>query len=196
MARLYGQRDDNIRDIVLTFDDGPSKTTTGRLLDILEYHGIKAMFFVVGNRLETDEGIKLIKRAHTQGHVIGNHSYSHPNLRNLSPKEIQNELGKTHDLIVECTGSCSYFRPPYGVGGKNIDQMVKELNYTSVLWNVDTEDWKRKRKGAWVEYGMAQIKKREDSVVLMHDIHQSTVGHIEALIKRIKRIKGHRFRLY
>lgn len=195
MARLYGQSGDGFRDVVLTFDDGPHRTNTARLLDILKDHKIEAMFFVVGKRL-TSDGRKLVKRAHAQGHLIGNHAYGHRNLRKLSLEQIRDELWKAHQLIVECTGGCQYFRPPFGAGSANVDKVVGELGYTSVLWNVDTEDWKREKSGEWVEHGMNQIQRREDSIVLMHDIHKTTVDQVESLVTRIKRIKGHRFSLY
>lgn len=196
MARLYGQRGDGVRDILLTFDDGPVPKTTGPLLDTLAEHDVKAMFFMVGRLLATPDGAALARRAHEEGHIVGNHSFSHPNLRKMSAADVRDELSRTHDLICECSGGCKYFGPPYGASGSTVDEVLSELGYTAVLWNVDTEDWKRKKNGEWVAHGMDQIKRREDSIVLMHDIHKSTVDHVEPLINRIKRIPGHRFTLY
>jgi peptidoglycan-N-acetylglucosamine deacetylase len=196
VAKLYGQRNDGNRDVVLTFDDGPVSKTTLPLLDVLAKHNIKAMFFTVGRLLATKEGAAIAKRAQAEGHVVGNHSFSHPNLRGMNKEQVQDELKRTHDLICECAGGCEYFRPPFGSSSAVVSEVLQELQYTAVMWNVDTEDWKRKKNAEWVEFGMQQIKAREDSLVLMHDIHQTTVDHVESLINRIKRIPGSRFTLY
>ena len=196
MARLYGQRNDGNRDFVLTFDDGPLPATTGPLLDTLAKHEVKVMFFTVGRLLATSDGARIARRAQGEGHVLGNHSFSHPNLRGLPKEKVREELQRTHDLICECAGGCKFFRPPYGASGVIVDEVLQELGYESVLWNVDTLDWKLKKEGQWVNHAMEQIKHREDCIVLMHDIHKSTVDNVERLIGRIKRIPGHRFTLY
>ena len=190
MAKLYGWRDDDLRKILLTFDDGPHLTRTGRLLDILAKHEIKAMFFVVGSRLMGRDARNLVMQASSDGHIFGNYSFSHPDLTTLSHGEIRRELQETHDLVVQCTGVCDYFRPPYGARNRDVDDVAKELDYTTMLWTVDTRDYKLKRNAAWVDYGMEQVKGRTDSIVLMHDIHKTTIDNVESLIRRIKRIKG------
>ena len=195
MPRLYSNNGDGIRDIVLTFDDGPNPETTPLLLDILRDRNIQAMFFVVGECLQTEYGKAIVKRAHDEGHTIGNHTHTHQNLRRKNQDEIRIEIKKAHELISSCVGSCEYFRAPYGIYSKQCYEVIRDYNYMDVGWNVDTEDWRRKRNGAWVNYGMNQIKKREDSIVLMHDIHETTVDHIERLIDNITQIDGHRFTL-
>lgn len=192
MAIRYGTRS-NVREILFTFDDGPNPKTTPKLLDLLAAHDIKAMFFVLGERIATPEGRSTMERAHREGHHIGNHTYSHKNLKTLSEQEIRDELRKTQDLIGPCAHECKFFRPPYGATNATVNKILQEEGYMTVLWTVDTEDWKRKKDGAWVDYGMDQIKSREDSNVLMHDIHSSTVDHVEDLVKRIKRMANAQF---
>ena len=198
MARLYGKMENEHRDIILSFDDGPNAKTTGPLLDTLDDYGVRAMFFVVGRRLQSRVGRNTVARAYERGHVIGNHTFSHPNLRKLSLEEIRDEIGKTHDLIVEITGTCQYFRSPYGSSNLDVDQVIDELDYRTVMWTVDPEDWRAERKseGVWVDFAMDGIKKREDSLVLMHDIHKSTVEHVGTLIERIVKLKRIRFTTY
>ena len=198
MTRLYGKENDGFRDIIFSFDDGPRPQTTIQLLDVLEKYDIKSLFFVVGERLENRDGRAIVKRAHERGHMIGNHSYSHPNLNKIARNRIEDEIEQAHNLISEITGNCNYFRPPYGSMNAHVDQIVKEMGYTTVLWTVDPQDWRpeRKKNGLWVDCAMDQIERREDSMVLMHDIHKTTVDNVENLIKRIRKLKRFRFTLY
>jgi peptidoglycan-N-acetylglucosamine deacetylase len=195
MATIYGARKDGIRDITFTFDDGPSSSNTPKLLEILSIHSIQAVFFVLGEKLKTKTARAIVQRAQKEGHTIGNHSFDHANLRTLSRQQIIDQLKKTEQLILECTGDshCDLFRPPYGSVNSTVASVLKELGYTQVLWNVDTMDWKYKTEGAWVDYGLQQIKAREDSIVLMHDIHASTVTNIESFIQKIKKLPKTRF---
>ena len=197
---LYGEGSDGYRDIILTFDDGPRVSTTQPLLDSLARRQISAMFFVVGEHLETNAGAAaLVRRAHEEGHIIGNHTYSHPNLGKCDRDTIRSQLHRTHDLVAElCMGTePRYFRPPYGIGSSAVDDVLRERGYTSVLWNVDTEDWRRKQNGEWIQHGMQQIMSRVDSIVLMHDIYQTTVTFIDAFIDEIQdNVEGYRFSTY
>jgi peptidoglycan/xylan/chitin deacetylase (PgdA/CDA1 family) len=187
MAIRYGTTK-GAREILFTFDDGPNPKTTPKLLDALAAHDIKAMFFVLGERIATTEGRSIMERAHREGHHIGNHTYSHQNLKTLSEQEIRDELNKTQDIIGACAHECKFFRPPYGATNVTVNKILQEEGYMTILWTVDTEDWKRKTDAAWVDYAMDQIKSREDSNVLMHDIHPSTVNNVEDFIKRINRM--------
>jgi len=195
MALRYGTRKD-VREVLFTFDDGPNPKTTPKLLDVLAAHDIKAMFFVLGERIATADGRAIMERAHREGHHIGNHTYSHRDLKTLSEQDIRNELKKTQDLIGACAHECTFFRPPYGATNVMVNKILQEEGYMTILWTVDTEDWKRKSDAAWVEYAMDQIKSREDSNVLMHDIHSSTVNSVEDFIKRINRMASVEFVQY
>jgi len=194
---LYGTKK-GIREIVLTFDDGPSLQLTPKLLDILATRQIKAMFFVVGQQMKTAAGRNLMERAHSEGHLIGNHSYTHADFKTLSEKKVREELRKTQDLIGPAAHELKFFRPPYGSTNGMVDKILKSEGYTKVLWNVDTLDWhpKFRKNGLWVGHGMIQINNREDSIVLMHDIHATTVNRVEDLITRIKKIPKVEFAIY
>lgn len=173
------------REIVLTFDDGPNPKTTPRIIDALNAHGVKGVFFVVGERLESKTGQNIIARAHKEGHVVANHTYSHPSLTKLGNDEIREELRRTQELIGDCACEPLLFRPPYGATNARVNRVIAEEGYMNVMWNVDTLDWKKRDIG-WMEHGMDQICEREDSLVLMHDIHPSTADHVDTLIARIK----------
>jgi peptidoglycan/xylan/chitin deacetylase (PgdA/CDA1 family) len=193
MPTLYGQPGNNIREILLTFDDGPNPKTTSKLLDILAENNIKAVFFVLGNLVEKSECRKILERAVREGHTIGNHSFSHANLKTLDRAKIADELQRTHKLISDCSGSCKVFRPPYGAVNSAVAEILMELGYTQLLWSVDTLDWKLKKEAAWVDHAMEQIKAREDSIVLMHDIHATTVDNVPLLIQRVNRLSNAKF---
>lgn len=184
----YAAQDD-VRDVMLTFDDGPVPGITTKILDILAEYEIKATFFVIGGRLHADPARDLVVRAHEAGHVIANHTYTHPNLRRLSDTAIRTELRRTHALIEDLVGAPTLFRPPYGATDSRVDAIIAAEGYNNVMWNVDTLDW-QKRSIAWVNHGMRQIRAREDSLVLMHDIHATTAAHVEMLITQILALDG------
>lgn len=184
MAIKYGSAKGK-SEIVLTFDDGPHPTLTPKLLDILKIENIKAIFFVLGENVASGKNIDIVKRAYDEGHIIGNHTYSHKNLRSLSESEIRNEIMKTEVLIRDFLTVPKLLRPPYGSTNLTVNKIIQELGYTSVLWNVDTLDW-QKKSIKWVEDSIEHITLREDSIVLMHDIHKTTVNNVIELVKSIK----------
>ena len=188
MAIVWGTNKE-IREVAFTFDDGPNPKTTPKLLDILAENDIKAVFFVVGNMMKTAEARSIVKRAFEEGHHIGNHTYSHKNLKTLSEAKIREEVKRTHDLISEyLQDGLRFFRPPYGATNTTVSRVIREFDYMQVLWSVDTMDWKFKSNAKWVDFGMNQIKSREDSIVLMHDIHATTVNNVSRLIAKINQV--------
>jgi len=190
MAPLYGTQT-GVREIVVTFDDGPHTLSTPVLLDSLARHQIKAVFFVLGQRLETPKGKEILRRVADEGHYIGNHTYSHPNLTKLPEPQIREEIEKTAALIGDADRGLKLFRPPYGAHNELVDKVVRELGYRLVFWNVDSLDWHPNYKsGKWVDHAMEQIRAREDSIVLAHDIHRTTVENVEDLLGRIKRLRN------
>ncbi len=168
--------------IHLTFDDGPHPINTPKVLDILSTHGITATFFVLGERIAAYGSIAA--RAVAEGHRVGNHSFDHEQLSSLSEAQIYAEIKKTEAALSKYIPIDRIVRPPYGARNAKVDKVLESLDYRTVMWTVDTEDWKR-IPDAWVEYGLQQIQSRETSLVLMHDIHKTTVDHLDAFIKGI-----------
>lgn len=194
---IYGANKDGVRDILFTFDDGPHATHTPKLLDILAEHEVKALFFVLGNRLESEAGQRVIQRASEEGHVIGNHTYTHPNLKKLSDDQIRAEVQRTAQLIGGADRGIKVFRPPYGAHDARVDRIVRELGYEIMLWSVDSLDWDPEYKqGGWVEHALKQIRQREDSVFLAHDIHATTVSRVPELIAGVKGVERAAFARY
>jgi peptidoglycan/xylan/chitin deacetylase (PgdA/CDA1 family) len=181
------------RRIHLTFDDGPHPTNTPKVLEELKRAGIQATFFVTGKHLETSLGQELIHRAAAEGHQIGNHTYSHPRLTELTEDQIRQEILRTEQLIGDVNQGIKILRPPYGAHNPMVDQVAQELDYRLVLWNVDSCDWDPKYQDRWVEHAMKQIMTHEQSVVLAHDNQTTTVTRVEALIVQIQNLPGSSF---
>src|SRR4051812_12128214 len=141
----------------LTLDDGPHPRNTQAILEILDRHDIKATFFVVGRNVAAHGS--LVQRAFQMGHRIGNHSYTHPKLTEMSESQVESELERTDRLIAEYTGDEKVFRPPYGLHNAMVDRVAARLGYRVVLWNVDTQDWNRRyQPDRWVQHGLDQIR--------------------------------------
>src|SRR4051794_27283644 len=159
--------------IALTFDDGPSAALTPKLLDLLAARHLKATFFVVGQNAADHPDI--LKRAVREGHEIGNHSWSHPNLGKMSDEAVRRELQKTDDAITAAIGKRpTLLRPPYGsITARQKKWIHEEFGYRIIIWDVDPLDWKR--PGPSVVTARILKETRAGSIVLAHDIHPPTI---------------------
>ena len=182
--------------VALTFDDGPHFALTPRLLDTLKAKGVHATFFVVGQNAK--EYPAILKRAVAEGHEIGNHSWSHPNLAKLSDEAVKSELNRTSDAIESAIGKRpTLMRPPYGSFTKAQGKWFHdELGFTVILWDVDPDDW-RDPGAAVVEDRVLNGWKdstgvRPGSIVLSHDIHKGTVEAEPEIIDKLI-AKGYKF---
>ncbi|CAB3389424.1 polysaccharide deacetylase family protein [Kyrpidia spormannii] len=129
-----------VRQAALTFDDGPDVTYTTRILDILRREGIHATFFIVGQRAQAHP--EMVRRIVAEGHVVGNHSWDHPNFTKLSIAEIRSELIRTNDLLRSLVGyTPDLFRPPYGELTPALVQTIGSMGFKIIDWSVDTRDW-------------------------------------------------------
>lgn len=157
------------RKIAITFDDGPHPYYTQQLLDGLKDREVRATFFVMGKHVE--QCPELIERMHDEGHLIGNHTYSHIQLSRSNGETFKEELIRTNELIEELTGQeVQYVRPPYGSWDKKFE---KELNMFPVLWTIDPLDWCSDNVACIVQ--KVTSKAKENSIILMHDEYKSTV---------------------
>ena len=171
----------NRKVVALTFDDGPNPTTTNQALDTLSKYGIKATFFVLGKNVSGNE--EILKRMKADGHVIGNHSWSHPVLSKLSLDEAKKQITDTEDALTKVLSSSSkLMRPPYGA---ITDDIRNGLDLSFIMWDVDSLDWKNKNEASILTEIQREVK--NGSIILMHDIHAETV---HALPKVIDYLKG------
>ncbi|MDN5027155.1 polysaccharide deacetylase family protein [Streptococcus sp. SPS1] len=170
----------NRKVVALTFDDGPNPATTNQALDTLSKYGIKATFFVLGKNVSGNE--EILKRMKADGHVIGNHSWSHPVLSKLSLDEAKKQITDTEDALTKVLGSSSkLMRPPYGV---ITDDIRNSLDLSFIMWDVDSLDWKSKNEAAILTEIQREVK--NGSIILMHDIHAETVNALPKVIDYLK----------
>jgi peptidoglycan/xylan/chitin deacetylase (PgdA/CDA1 family) len=128
-------------EIALTFDDGPNPRWTPQLLDLLAKYNVKASFFLIGQFAMQQKD--LVRRTHEAGHVIGNHTWTHPNLIRKSPAEVRKELDETTNRLQQMSGTrVRFFRPPYGLRRRRTLQIARDLGLTTVTWNAIGNDWK------------------------------------------------------
>lgn len=170
--------------VALTFDDGPSAYTVS-ILDILKKYNISATFFVVGSEVKKFPNI--IQRIYREKHIIGNHTWNHPDITTLSKNELWKEINSTNIQIKKIIGhSPGLFRPPYSsINDKNADA-IKKFGMTSVLWNVDSKDWKEKSPLAIQKNVISGIKK--NSLIVMHDGDQYGSGPRDQIVTSLPKI--------
>ncbi|MEU7892582.1 polysaccharide deacetylase family protein [Nonomuraea sp. NPDC049152] len=177
-----------VKCVALTFDDGPGDYTQW-LLDELDDLGVKATFFVVGQMVAADRHHTL-PRMVAEGHELGNHSWSHAELPRLSDVGIARELGRTQELVQKITGvRMGVMRPPYGSTNARVAAESRRLGLAQILWSVDTLDW-RDRVATIVARRASRATR--GSIVLMHDIHRTTVEAVPHLVDALSD-KGYRF---
>lgn len=159
--------DTNEKIIALTFDDGPHPIYTPQILDILDQHQVKATFFMIGSRME--EYPDIVKEVAARGHLIANHTYTHPgNLRTLSLEKLKWEIDQCQLSMQRITGQNTYlFRPPRGILNSQIIKILKEKGYTIVLWGICTYNY----KAPTPEMMAARVIKHAHPglIVLVHD---------------------------
>jgi peptidoglycan-N-acetylglucosamine deacetylase len=127
-------------ELALTFDDGPNPAWTPRLLDLLASHNIRATFFLLGGFAQAEP--ELVQRIAAAGHLIGNHTWSHPHLSSTPAAQIREELVRTSAALEQITGAkVEYFRPPFGARRPAVFRIARELGLRPVLWNAMTSDW-------------------------------------------------------
>lgn len=159
--------------IAMTFDDGPHATNTPKLLEMAAKRHIKLTFFVLGECVAQNPAV--LQREVAEGHEIGNHSWSHPNLAKLSDEAVHDQLQRTEEIIVKTAGvKPKLMRPPYGELTKPQRLWVNhDFGYKVILWDVDPLDWKRPGPGVVARRIIAGA--RAGSIILSHDIHPPTI---------------------
>jgi peptidoglycan/xylan/chitin deacetylase (PgdA/CDA1 family) len=187
-ATIAEQENENKEDkkVAITFDDGPSPVYTEKLLDGLKERNVTATFFLIGEQAETYP--ELVKRMYEEGHTIGNHTYDHVNLCNLSTSQVKEQVEKTNQVICEITGQTPiYIRPPYGEWN---DTLTDCTGMIEVLWDVDPRDWNTSSAQTVVNRVLQDVSDRE--IILFHDCSNSSVTAALAVVDTLKE-RGYEF---
>lgn len=185
----------NKKVIALTFDDGPDQKYTPKILDILKKEKVPATFFLMGARVSKYPHVA--KRVVEDGHIVGNHSFWHPQLTKTSVNRMKWEIKSTEKQILLATGeNTTLFRAPYGDVNENLVQELGNMGYKGIGWSIDTEDWKE-RSSTDISQSVINLA-HPGAIVLMHSAGHSSqdlTGTVESLENMIIILKqrGYRF---
>lgn len=161
--------------LALTFDDGPNPAVTPLLLDLLDQYNAKATFFMIGRFVR--ECPELAREVANRGHVIGNHTQTHPNLFWLSPRAIRNELQQCQSALQDAVGAAAkVFRPPYGLRNPWVVGTARELGMQTVMWTLLPGDWRGKsvewltgRMGPIADHAQDSASRTAGDLLCLHD---------------------------
>lgn len=168
--------------VALTFDDGPHREYTPRLLDALAEYNAKATFFVLGHRLTPM--LDIITRMYLEGHSIGNHTYGHKQLTTLSRSQMEYQIKETNDILESVTGSpITLLRPPYGSTNSTLVSLVSELNMSIINWDIDPKDWKYFSAKGIADHVIERVQ--DGSIILLHDMYETSVEAAEIILKTL-----------
>lgn len=172
--------DTNGKYVALTFDDGPSSSVTPRVLDTLKEYDAKATFYMLGQNAANFPDVA--RRVADEGHEIANHSISHANLKAVSAERVKKEIIEATDQIEKATGvKPNSFRPPYGNYNQTVIDNATAVEQPIIMWSVDTLDWQSRNANAVFE--KVRHNTRSGSIVLMHDIHQTTADALPQIME-------------
>jgi peptidoglycan/xylan/chitin deacetylase (PgdA/CDA1 family) len=159
-------------ELALTFDDGPNPAWTPQLLDVLASYDVRATFFMLGKYVQAEPA--LVRRVAEAGHLIGNHSWSHPNLAITAPGRVPQELVRAKEMLEQTTGvQVKYFRPPFGGRRPDVLRVARSLGMCPVLWNAMASDWSDRSANRIAKRMMHSIDRLElrgrAANILLHD---------------------------
>ena len=169
--------------IALTFDDGPA-APDNRILAALEAVGGRATFFMVGQNVKGHPDI--IRRMMADGCELGNHSWNHPQLNKLSAGEVRSQISRTNDAIAAVAGhGATVMRCPYGATGGSVKSVLADMGYASILWSIDTLDWKTRNASSTVSSVLNNVK--DGDIILMHSLYGATAEAVETMVPELVR---------
>jgi peptidoglycan/xylan/chitin deacetylase (PgdA/CDA1 family) len=178
--------------VSLTFDNGPTPRVTSDVLDCLSKHGAKATFFVIGKKAEADPGATLVRRASSEGHWIGNHTYSHSKpLGELDGEAAVREIERAEQILSWVKQPHRLFRP-YGREGRigrhllhpAAAEKLKSGGFTCVLWNCLTGDWRD--PDGWIDRALAVTRSKQWSLIVLHDIATGAMAHLDRFLAALR----------
>lgn len=173
--------------LYLTFDNGYEQGYTEQVLDILKEENIPATFFVTGHYVKSAPN--LVKRMVNDGHIVGNHSYTHPDFTKMSKPSVEKELKKLEDAVALITDQkeMKYVRPPRGTFNEKTLEWIDELNYIHVFWSLAFIDWKTEEQKGW-QYAYDQIMEQihPGAILLLHAVSSDNAQALQKVIADLK----------
>lgn len=178
--------------VYLTFDAGYENGFTEDILNALAANGVQAAFFVTGSYVQRNE--ELVKRMARDGHVIGNHSLTHPTMPQLANEQIEEEIMSVHQMVREATGrEMTFFRPPAGQFNGRSLRATSALGYATVFWSMAYRDWEvDNQPGPEAAYRHVMDNLHNGAVILLHNVSSSNAAALDRIIKDVK-AQGYRF---
>lgn len=181
--------DTDDKKLAITFDVAWGSENINKILDVLEKHNINATFFLVGSWVDDNKDV--VKLISEKGHEIGNHSNTHPNMKELSDEDIMNEIEITTEKISNITGKrVTLFRPPFGEATDNLMSICKSLDYTVLKWDVDSLDWKDENSNHIIDRVYKNVQ--PGSIVLFHASSNNVSEYLDTIITQLEN-KGYSF---
>ncbi|HET7657374.1 MAG TPA: delta-lactam-biosynthetic de-N-acetylase [Bacillales bacterium] len=180
--------------IYMTFDNGYEQGYTAKILDVLKKEHVPAAFFVTGHYLKSEPN--LVKRMVKEGHIVGNHSWSHPDFTEVSNDKLKTELKKVKDKYKEITGrdDMIYLRPPRGVFSERTLALTHQLGYTNVFWSLAFKDWETNNQKGW-RYSYDNVMKQihPGAILLLHTVSKDNAEALPKIIEDLRK-KGYSFK--
>lgn len=185
---------DDQKVLYLTFDNGYENGYTEKVLDVLKEENVPATFFVTGHYIRTQPD--LLKRMVQEGHIVGNHSNSHPDFTKISDEQIRRELQYVKDEVEKNTGQkyMNYVRPPRGIFSERTIKIAKEEGYTHVFWSLAFKDWNVDQQRGWkYSYDSIMAQIHPGAVLLLHTVSKDNADALQTVIRDLKK-QGYTFK--
>ena len=186
--------DPNKKEIYLTFDNGYENGYTEQILDVLKKEKVPATFFVTGHYLESAS--EIVERMVYEGHIIGNHSWHHPDMTKISDEKIKKELEMVREETENLTGKkhMSYLRPPRGIFSERTMAVAKDAGYTHIFWSLAFVDWNTDQQKGWrYSYDKIMSQIHPGAILLLHTVSKDNADALEKVIRDLK-TEGYTFK--
>jgi peptidoglycan-N-acetylmuramic acid deacetylase len=186
--------DTSKKEVYLTFDNGYENGYTVKILDILKEKKVPAVFFVTGQYIKDQPD--LLKRMVAEGHLIGNHSWSHPDVTQISNEKMKQELDRVQQEVARLTGQTTmhFLRTPRGIFNERTLAYSKDLGYTNVFWSIAYKDWDTKDQKGWrYAYDKVMAQFHPGAVILLHSVSRDNAEALGAIIDEARR-QGYEFK--
>lgn len=182
------------KELYLTFDNGYENGYTSAILDVLKEKQVPAIFFVTGHYVKTQP--ELLKRMTAEGHLIGNHSWSHPDMSQISEGQIRTELDKVKSEVAAVSGQqeMKYLRAPRGIFNERSLSVSRDMGYTNVFWSIAYKDWDTNmQRGSEFAYQTVMAQLHPGAVILLHSVSKDNAEALGRIIDAAK-AQGYMFK--